>query len=268
MERLKLILEKIYAALGKGSTIIGLILGMMGGTVVSNVNSCTWRNPPPIATAPQAVPTSPTIPATPPAPAPRPWDAIGKIQIGSYGCTATLIEGRHSDGTYDAVSAAHCIPQNIRNGIMRMDNGKQFGIVVMAVDAKSDCAWLRTVGDVGVLPTCQLAESLPAPGEPVWHGGYGEHIPRNKEHGTVVNPTNGKGQTQYFLNVSSGDSGGGIICDRTGRLLSTVCCTTSRNSKADVWGCDIERIRELRPKDTVSAFEWQPVEIPQVMPEK
>lgn len=200
-------------------------------------------------------------PAPAPAPAAKPWDAIGRIQIGSYGCSATIIGKRLASGEYDLLSAAHCLPAGIKTGVMRLENGKQFGIVLTAINRETDCAWLRTIGDVGELPYADLAENLPAEGEQVWHGGYGEHNPRNKESGTVVRSTNDKGQSQFWISVSSGDSGGGIVCDKTGKVLSSVCCTTQKNARADVWGCSVNSIRSLRPKENVNAFEWTPVDI-------
>ena len=239
-----------------GLQILVAILAM-AGSYLGSIEIGKGNSP-----ATPTTPATPTQPVPPPAQVARPSEAIGKIQIGTFGCSATVMMPRLPSGEYDVSSAAHCVPQGFKNGIMRLDNGKQFGIVLLAIDRESDCAWFRTVGDVGELPACHLADSLPAVGDPVWHQGYGEHQPRNREDGIVVAPSTGKGQSQYRISVSSGDSGGGIICDKTGKLLSTVCCTTHRNVKGDVWGCNVESLKRLRPKTNVNALEWSPIDIP------
>lgn len=234
--------------------LIGTIIAAITGTTAVSMQGCT---------RPGAGPPS-SSPITPPSTSPvgDPWPAIGKIQVGTFGCTATVVLPRLANGEYDIVGAAHCIPDGNRVGVMRLSSGKEFGIRVTAIDRLTDCVWFRTVGDVGQLPGAYLAEELPAAGEPVWHGGYGEHRPRNKETGLVTVPEAPKGQTEYRLSVSSGDSGGGIICNKTGMILSTVCCTTGRNVVARVFGASVNSMIELRPKELVNGWEWNPIELP------
>lgn len=246
--------------------IIGIIIAAITGTQA--VNSVGCRMNPRNESNPPATTPAPHCPAPgqdrPPAPAPQPLAAIGRIQVGAYGCSATLIGPRHPDGTYDLASAAHCIPDSVRVGMMRLESGKTVGIRVTAIDRNSDCAWFRTIGDVGELPFAMLAEALPKIGEKVWHAGYGEHNPRSREDGTVTDPITTKGQTEFWLSVSSGDSGGGIVCNESGRILATVCCTTQRNRPARVWGCSVEALVKLRPKENVSDFVFRPIDIPVV----
>lgn len=234
--------------------MIGAIIAAITGTTAVSMQGCRKPDVPPS--------TSSIDPPSNVSPKGEPWAAIGKIQIGTFGCSATVILPRLINGEYDVVAAAHCVPADVRVGVMRLSSGKEFGVRVTAIDHKSDCVWLRTVGDPGPLPGAYLAEAVPKSGEMVWHGGFGEHLPRNLEEGTVTEPLNAKGQTEFLISVSSGDSGGGIVCDKTGKILATVCCTTQRNAKARVWGCSVNSMVELRPKILVSGLEWNPIEVP------
>lgn len=239
-----------------GMQVLICFLAVIGGTIPGIVSP-----------TPQPTPTQPTVPTPKPEKTeepPQPLKAIGKIQVGSYGCTATVIGPRHQDGSYDVLTAAHCIPDGIYTGVMKLESGKQFNIHLATRNPTSDCCWMKTEPNVGTLPYALIADDLPTPGEEVWHAGYGVHQPRNREDGTVVDPSNSQGKTQYLLSVSSGDSGGGIVCNKSGRILSSVCCTTAKNVKANVWGCSVKSIRESRPTSSVNDFQWQPIEVPNV----
>jgi hypothetical protein len=69
------------------------------------------------------------------------------------------------------------------------------------------------------------------------------------------------GQLRFGLNVSSGDSGGGICLNEANEVVSCVCCTTKIAAPAQVWGACPEAIHRLKP--TVMALDdWTPVPIP------
>lgn len=147
-------------------------------------------------------------------------------------------------------------------GKMQLRDGRVIAVVVMATDPVSDCCWLQTTDATLTLPFALIADKLPLPGEKVWHAGYGVDKPGNTESGEVIVSSTSEGQTQFMLSVSSGDSGGGIALDAHGRVVSSVCCTEAKGRKANCWGCSVESIRKLRPKQHTTEFEWHPVEIP------
>lgn len=224
---------------------------------------------PPGPNLPQPQPPS-TPPATekiPPTTSPDAHAAIGRIQIGNAGCSATIIGPRRSDGRWNVLTAAHCCNRKGESGVMRLRDGRTLGFLVTAVDRNSDCAWLITTDSPTDLPFAYLADSSPNPGVTVWHAGYGVDQPGNREEGTVIG-SNGS-QVRYRLSVSSGDSGGGICVDSTGRVISPVCCTTAPGQIADVWGATPEACRSLLATSTFHVFDnWKPIEIPQRMPPK
>lgn len=218
-----------------------------------------------------------TPPADPP-PAPRakadPWNALGRIQFTNAGCTATVIHPRRADGKWDVLTAAHCV-DHVRIGtvgsMQLRGREARFGVKLVALDAKSDCAWLVTESaDLGELPFAHIAERPAEAGTKIWHGGFGVDVPGNKETGTVTRPSDSNGQTELHLSVSSGDSGGGMFREDTGELISTVCCTTQRGAKARVWGANVDSIRKLRPaggaakesEEDIRGEWWTPLEIP------
>lgn len=222
--------------------------------------------------------TPPVTPPADPPPAPKakadPWNALGRIQFVNAGCTATVIHPRRADGKWDVLTAAHCV-DHVRVGTLgsMQLRGKadRFNVKLVALDTKSDCAWLVTESaDLGELPFAFLAEKPAEAGTKIWHGGFGVDVPGNKETGTVTRAADSNGQTELHLSVSSGDSGGGMFREDTGELISTVCCTTNRGAKARVWGANVDSIRKLRPKSTGASDReedirgewWTPLEIP------
>lgn len=223
---------------------------------------------PPIVLPPVA-PPAPAEPApkTPPAPPKAdPLAAIGRIQFGNAGCTATIIGPRLADGRYWALTAAHCVSAKGQRGSMRLRDGRSFGLVVQAIDRESDCCWCLTDTNAQELPHATVARSSPAVGSRIWHAGYGVDVPGNREDGTVEAGPNAEGQIRMRLSVSSGDSGGGICLNDSGEVISCVCCTTERGAVAQVWGASPEAIHRLKPAFAVSE-EWTPLEIPHRMPE-
>jgi hypothetical protein len=211
--------------------------------------------------SPSSPPTTPPI--TPPAPptSPNTLAAIGRIQFGNAGCTATLINPRRDDGRYDILTAAHCVNGPGQTGTMRLRDGRQFGIKVVSVDTKADVCWCITMNNSEEYPVAILADRSPPVGASVWHAGYGVDVPGNREDGLLEAGPDQNGQCRYRISVSSGDSGGGIAMDYNGHVLSPVCCTTRRGAVGQVWGGAPEVATKLRPK-TVGAEEWVPLDVP------
>ena len=217
------------------------------------------------------VPPIPDVPKPDPKPQPKadPLNALGRIQFTNAGCTATVVYPRRPDGKWDMLTAAHCV-RHVGAGAVgtcQLREGAKFKVKVVNLEEGTDCAWLVTESaELGDLPFATLAPKNPEPGAKVWHAGYGVDNPGNREDGSVTSSTNGEGQTEFLLNVSSGDSGGGIFRADTGELISTVCCTTAKGSKARVWGASVESVTKRRPKATAAddAKGWfRPIAIPE-----
>jgi len=218
--------------------------------------------PPPVVEVP-----IPQIPAPVPPPAAKldPLGAIMQIARANVGCSATVIGPRRVDGTYWVISAAHCTKQVGEHWTGKLRNGRTVGLKVVNINRTADYAWMLTEDNGIELPYTLLADSTPAPGGKVWHAGYGVDVPGNREDGTVTAAPNSDGQTEFRISVSSGDSGGGIIVDDSGRWISCVCCTTARGSVARVWGSSVEAARKGQVALT-SEWSWQPMEVPIKMP--
>jgi hypothetical protein len=110
---------------------------------------------------------------------------------------------------------------------------------VVAIDRDADLSVLKGKTK-GKLNTVGLAKAVV--GEKVWHCGYGVDKPGNIEIGHVVQL--GKKQNVYYLNVSSGDSGGGIF-NYKGEWLGAVCCTMSKGSPANVWAGNVDSLKPM-----------------------
>lgn len=200
-------------------------------------------------------------------------DAIGQIIFGNSACTATVIGPVYDNAaTLDILTAAHCVRVGAK-GQMRLKDGRVLHVVCVARDAESDCAWLRADSPGGEIPYLLLSDDTPEAGSAVWHQGYGIDKPVNKELGIFKGVTQNGKQFQYLLSVSSGDSGGAIVLDSGGRVLSPVCCTTKMAGKGDVWGATPQACAALRPVQRVvseeppllypvmpvpDGFEWSP----------
>jgi hypothetical protein len=215
----------------------------------------------PITPKPTA-PTPPPPPPPPPAPKADVWNAIGRIQFGNAGCTATIIGPRRADGRWDVLTANHCIEGQPTVGAMRLRDGREFQVRLVGRAKGPDAAWLITDEKNLDLPFAFLADNLPSKGDKIFHGGFGVHVPGNREEGSVVVPDNGDGQTQFRLSVSSGDSGGGICITAEGKVLSCVCCTTAKGQMADVWGANVNEIRKLRGQVSDVWPQWNPIDVP------
>lgn len=217
--------------------------------------------PPPVPLPGNPPDVRPVDPPAPPSPQPNTPAAIARIQFGNSGCTATIIGPRRSDGRWWALTAAHCVSGPGQRGTMRLLDGRTEGVQVVSRDPRSDCAWLVTDSNHEKFPFALLAESSPPVGSKVWHAGYGVHVPGNREDGTVTGAPDSNGQLRFRISVSSGDSGGGICLDDSGRVVSCVCCTTQRGAIADVWGASVESIRRSQPTAMVMD-DWTPIEVP------
>lgn len=232
--------------------ITAIILGIMRNQPIT-------IPPPPIQSEP---PTTPPAAPTPVEPQPDPLAAIVRISRTGVGCTATIIGPRRADGRYWALSAAHCTQALGERWTARFRDGRTTGLTTVHRNGTSDFAWMLTDVDTGIFPYAFLADADPRQGEGVWHAGYGVDRPGSREDGTVVASADTDGQIRYRLSVSSGDSGGGIILDSSGRVLSPVCCTTRPGALADVYGASPVACKRGQIIST-SLDEWVPFPIPQ-----
>jgi len=212
-------------------------------------------------------------PAAPPPPNPpgkaNPAEAIGRLKTGPdaqgkyAGCTATVVHPRRPDGRWDVLTAAHCTGPPGSRGTFTLTDGRAFAVVVTARDPNTDLAWLRTEEGPADLPSAVLAKAVPPAGTPVWHRGFGVDRPGNREDGQVVGPETSWGQLPMELNVSSGDSGGGIFHATTDELVAAVCCTTEKGRKVTMLGGSCVQAWKLRPTTaSPSEAEWAPLPIP------
>jgi hypothetical protein len=248
--------EKLIAALGVGlAAFIGALLSPKAPVP-----------PPGVVIPPEViVPPNPDGPPPPRPTGPNPAAALARITFGSAGCTATVIGPRRPDLRWDLLTAAHCITGVGQRGVARLPDGRVLAVRVQAVGRGPDWAWLVTEGPYDVLPYAELAPTVPPVGSKVWHAGYGVDRPGNREEGTFVGGPEANGQVRFRINVSSGDSGGGICLDDAGRVLSCVCCTRTPGRLADVWGAGPAAILAGRPPGTNVVDDWEPLPIPERM---
>lgn len=222
--------------------------------------------PPPIIVEPPPAPPPP--PDTPPTePKPDALAAIVRISSGNTGCSATIIGPRRPDGRYWVLTAAHCVQATGQRWTMRFRDGRTVGAQVVNFNRTADWCWMATDANNLTLPHALLAENTPAVGTKLWHAGFGVDVPGNREDGTLLAHADSNNQIRMRLSVSSGDSGGGIVIDGQGKIVSTVCCTTRRGAVADVWGASPESIRQGQ-RDTVDLDQWNPIDVPLRMAEQ
>jgi hypothetical protein len=202
------------------------------------------------AAVPPVIP--PVVPPVVPPGKADPRAALGRLSVGSTGCTCTVIGPRRSDGRWDVLTASHCWPSGATRGTVRLPDSRVIAVTLAGREASSDIAWMTTDKAYDDLPFAMLAKEIPAPGSAIWHAGYGVDRPGNLEEGTILAGEAKNRQLSFNLNVSSGDSGGGIFRKDTGELLANVCCTRSIGSKTTMWGGSCIRAAELRPKAAAS----------------
>lgn len=213
--------------------------------------------------------TQPLPPAALPVQPPQVADAlkaIGKIQFGNAGCSGTIIAPSLADRRWLILSAQHCVNNQPKKGVFITRDGKRFGIEVLKTDPTSDVAWMVTTEPHDEMPFAYLADDLPKAGDKVWHAGYGVDIPGNREDGKVVEPENSRGQTQFDLSVSSGDSGGGIAVNGQGKIISCVCCKNIDPRSRQMWGASILSIRKNMPTILTADADWTPIPVPEYKP--
>lgn len=247
---------------GKYSVDALVIRNIDDGIDVQEAQAEVVINAPPAPTPPTPTPPTPT-PPTPPSGKLDPVNAIGRIQFGSAGCTATVIGPRRADGKWDVLTAAHCVSGVGAVGTMRMKDGRTISLKIVAHQRGPDVAWAVTEESGLELPFAYIAKENPAIGVKVWHMGYGVDRPANREDGSVSGVENAQGQLRFQLSVSSGDSGGAILRSDTNEVVSCVCCTASRGQSAPMWGCSTAKIHASRPAaKTEESDDWHPIEIP------
>ncbi len=207
-------------------------------------------------------PAPPSPESPPPGAKPDPVAALGRIRFGNSGCTATVVGPRRPDGRWDVLTAAHCVSGTDQRGTLTLKDGRSLGLRVVAHDKTADVAWCVTEEQPSGLPHALVAAKNPDPGTTVWHMGFGTDKPGNREEGTVAERENGQGQLRLILNVSSGDSGGGIFRADTNELVAVVCCTSGMGRKVSMWGASAEAVRRARPKASEAEPGWVPMPVP------
>lgn len=223
--------------------VLTALLTIVGGNTVSYWGCAPFPTPP----SPQPQPEKP--PGKPPENPPDPFNAICKvIMTGGY-CSGTIVGPRRPDGRWHIVSAAHCFRRVGESATIVTRAGQTFHATVLAINRQADCAILLT-DEVQGLAYAQIAEEIPPVGSKVWHAGYGFDKPGNREEGALLAAEDTNGQLRYRLSVSNGDSGGGIVLDGNGKLLSPVCCTTHIARVGDVWGASPRVIRQMIAQPT------------------
>lgn len=197
------------------------------------------------------IPPPPSPPGeTPPSPSYPPEMAIVKVIMNDGYCSGTIIRPQRSDKRWHVISASHCFRGVNESVRIQFRDGKTFSAYVIAIDRKCDGAILLTEPITEVLPSLELASKTPKAGVKIWHAGFGFDKPGNREEGKLLGGPDSNGQNKYWLNVSNGDSGGGICLDQENRLLSPVCCTTRIAQPANVWGAAPEALHRMLAQPT------------------
>lgn len=190
-----------------------------------------------------------------------PVNAIRQIGFGRSGCTATIIGPRRPDKRWDVLTAAHCVPGEGAEGTIYLPSGVQRPVRVTVKAERPDIAWLILDAGDAHLPYAKLSTDTPPVGTAVWHKGFGVDKPGNVEKGKLETGIDSNGQLRFFLSVSSGDSGGGIMREDTKELLACVCCTSILARPGQMWGGASVTAGRLRPV-SVQAEGLMPMPIP------
>lgn len=173
--------------------------------------------------------------------------AIVLTRFGNAQCTGSFISPRNKDGSYHILTAFHCDP---RGGVVKVRMSNQTVIDAMSVagDPRADIRWLRTTSTkLENVTTATLAKTIPPRGTQVWHRSWGVDRPGNLEKGAVSQPPNQRGQIEYIISVSPGDSGGPFFDAKTGEVYGPACCTTNLSARGRVWCGSPQIAWHLRP---------------------
>lgn len=254
--------DRLFHLLSMFAAVALSVLGARFGVPIPPPVIAPGTIPPPnVIVQPPPVPMNPTAPEPAPRPKSDPEKAICRLSFPGVGCTATVIGPRRVDGRWWVLTASHCVKSVGQHGTIRLKDGRTTGVIVASLDRRSDCCWMTTETNAEDYPFALVADAAPKPGTKIWHMGYGVDVPGNREDGSVLDGPDQNGQLRMRISVSSGDSGGGIVCDSSGRVVSCVCCTTARGRVADVWGASPEAIARTLPT-ALAKDDWEPLEIP------
>lgn len=216
-----------------------------GGTDVDETSVEVTVGTPPIITPPIITPPGPVLPRPGKA---SPAAATVRLRVGKSGCTATIMSPRRADGKWDVLTAAHCTGDPGSKGVITLKDGRSLDVTVTVRSRSADITWLVTESNaLADLPYADLATQDPSPGTPIWHNGFGIDKPGNREDGQVQAGSNAAGLLRMYLNVSPGDSGGGIFRSDNGQLVAAVCCTSRLAAPAVMYGGSCTTAARLRP---------------------
>lgn len=190
-----------------------------------------------------------------------PAKATVKLRWGNSACTATVIGPRRADGRWWILSAAHCTEGVGSRGKVLLPDGRTLAVEVMARNSSADLSWLLCDEKGMDLPFAVLSAANAKPGAKIWHCGFGDDKPGNRETGEVLAGANDDGKIRMMLSVSPGDSGSGIFSEETGELIAVTCCTSMIRRKASMYGGGAVAARLLKPAD-VSEQDVAPREMP------
>jgi hypothetical protein len=248
-------LDKLWPAL------VAALLTALGVPICSQVSGCRGGTCPP-APPPSTKPVPPAPEPPDPTPPAEPIQAIGQVRMKGGYCSGTVVGPPRTDKHWIIVSAAHCFKGVGEKVTFVTRSGRGMACSVVAIDRRADGAILITDDAQSDMPWVKVAMQTPPVGSAIWHAGYGVHNPKNVEQGKVLAAPNSQGQTRYRLSVSQGDSGGGIMFNDKGELLSPVCCTTRLSGLGDVWGASPEVVQRMLAAPTEFNDELPPVQMP------
>lgn len=237
---------------------LGVLLGMPVATVA--FRGC-WQ-PPQVQPEPKPEPE----PEPEPQPPGDPVKAIGRVIMSGGYCSGTILGPPRPDKRHMILSAAHCFKGvNEKINFQTLHNAgevRSFSCTVVAINRQSDVAILVTDDAQPGLPWVKVAKETPPVNTEIFHAGFGRHVPGNVEKGRVLAAPNRDGQVQYWLSVSPGDSGGGIMFTAQGEVLSPVCCTTRLDGPGNVWGGAPEVVNKMLTSPANYSEDLVPVEMP------
>lgn len=249
------------------AAIMAFLMALLGMQTATTVGGCGKGPAIPECPEPKPDPKPEPKPDPKPEPTKDPIQAIGKVVMGGGYCSGTIVGPPRDDKHWTIISASHCFSRVGEKVTFLTRSGRSIPCTVIAIDKQSDGAVMMTDTREDDLPWVYLAASTPPAGTKIFHAGFGVHNPANVERGEVRGGPDAKGQTRYWLSVSQGDSGGGIMYTEEGKLLSPVCCTTRLNAPGDVWGASPEKMTAMIATPT-NFIDLAPIDMPiRVAPE-